>query len=358
MQCASSGSSHGEAARSLQAGDDGKQVQFNGDGDLEQPLLLPPTSEEAVLWPHTDALAVLLRGQGRERGSLAGCLSLDCLSALDYKQPDQQASLLTGKTDACIATVHQDGWMKHGPPPPSAASCQEGGCISSNRDLPQPAALREVHDEPPTGAIIMSQEAHNCSATSRPSDDLVDTTESSSDRLHPLDDAAPDPNQAPAKTRRSCGQTITRFLMGSVAGTLSGVMAGLTVGRECATVPFPLAVVVKPPLFPSCSPSSYNPFRCASVGISMKCVADQPSEQAPLPCPPPQGIDGPPVILMFHLLHVPKDVARGSNAVINLLLMPWLLVSFAFMGVLHRRDLPLFAVAAAVSLFARYWLAA
>ena len=146
--------------------------------------------------------------------------------------------------------------------------------------------------------------------------------------------------------------------MGSVAGTLSGVMAGLTVGRECATVPFPLAVVVKPPLFPSCSPSSYNPFRCASVGISMKCVADQPSEQAPLPCPPPQGIDGPPVILMFHLLHVPKDVARGSNAVINLLLMPWLLVSFAFMGVLHRRDLPLFAVAAAVSLFARYWLAA
>ena len=85
-------------------------------------------------------------------------------------------------------------------------------------------------------------------------------------------------------------------------------------------------------------------------------MRDQPSERA-LPAPPAlQGIDGPPVILMFHLLHVPKDVARGSNAIINLLLMPWLLVSFAFMGVLHRRDVLLFAVAAAVSLMRAYQL--
>ena len=303
MQCASSGSSHEGRTRSLQADDDGKQIRS---GDLEQPLLLPPSSEEAAEpTPGSHAagtLAVLLRGQGRERGSLAGCLSLDCLSALDCAQPDQQQdSLLAGKPGrAYTATVHEDGWMKH--------------------------------------------------------DYLGDATESSNGS-YLLVDAVPAPAPAPtddaspAKPMRSFGKTVTRFLMGSVAGTLSGVMAGLTVRpRGSAKVPFPLVVFVQQ-LFPCFLSIKSQPSRCASAGILMQCVTSQVTRP---PLLPPQGIDGPPVILMFHLLHVPKDVARGSNAVINLLLMPWLLISFAFMGVLHRRDVPLFAVAAAVSLMQAY----
>ena len=82
--------------------------------------------------------------------------------------------------------------------------------------------------------------------------------------------------------------------MGSVAGTLSGVMAGLT------------------------------------------------------------GIDGPPVILMFRLLNVPKDVARGTNAIINCILMHWLLCSFFYMGVLQQSDIPLFTAAGLVGLIGTF----
>ena len=93
----------------------------------------------------------------------------------------------------------------------------------------------------------------------------------------------------------SSGHTLTqRFCMGSVAGTLSGIMAGLT------------------------------------------------------------GIEGPPVILMFRMLGVPKDMSRGSNAVINFLLMHWLLASFWFAGVLHRQDAPLFAAAGVVGLLGTF----
>ena len=117
---------------------------------------------------------------------------------------------------------------------------------------------------------------------------MMITMQASSARVQP---AMGDDSADPRPRCWSDGHTLTqRFLMGSFAGSLSGGMAGLT------------------------------------------------------------GVDGPPVILMFRLLGVPKEVARGTNAVINMLLMHWLLASFVFMGVLHRQDVPLFAAAGVVGL--------
>ena len=291
MQCASSSSSHEGRTRSLQADDDGKQIRS---GDLEQPLLLAPSSEEAAEpTPGSHAagtLTVLLRDQGREVGSLAGCLSLDCLSALDYIQSDQQVSLLAGKPGGeYIATVHQEGcWIKHETSQPSAVSCQESGCFLSNSDSPLPSALRDVRDgvrEPPTGAIL-SQINPNCSDSSHLSD-FEDAAESSGSSV-PLGDAAPAPapvpapatptdDSGPAKPRRRVfRQTVTRFLMGSIAGTLSGVMAGLTVscallrspctGSGCAAT----AYLVHACMLPS---TSVTPPDCASQQLEISCNA-------------------------------------------------------------------------------------
>ncbi|KAF8071119.1 hypothetical protein HT031_001201 [Scenedesmus sp. PABB004] len=60
------------------------------------------------------------------------------------------------------------------------------------------------------------------------------------------------------------------------------------------------------------------------------------------------GMAGPPLMLLFERLQVPKDVVRGSSSVLNVLQTR--VVAYALMGAFVRDDIPLYAAAAAAAL--------
>lgn len=62
------------------------------------------------------------------------------------------------------------------------------------------------------------------------------------------------------------------------------------------------------------------------------------------------GIDGPPTIFMFQWLNVSKAVVRGTNAVINMCFMFVLLPCYVWTGAFTVKDLPLYLIGSVVGM--------